>query len=144
MKSKIFAFRFSSKSFSSYVSSFFSFHSAFILLVCYLQGTTIITSLTSMLHDDREFPSPEKFDPGHFLDESGNFKKSDYFVPFSVGKRMCAGEGLARMELFLFFTTILQNFKLKPVVDVKDIDTTPIASGFGHVPPLYQLCFIPV
>ncbi|XP_076419136.1 cytochrome P450 2C11 [Peromyscus maniculatus bairdii] len=108
------------------------------------KGTTIITSLTSMLHDDKEFPNAEKFDPGHFLDESGNFKKSDYFVPFSTGKRMCAGEGLARMELFLFFTTILQNFSLKPLVDVKDIDTTPVTSGFGHVPPLYQARFIPV
>ncbi|KAL2769539.1 cytochrome P450 2C18 isoform 1 precursor, partial [Daubentonia madagascariensis] len=108
------------------------------------KGTTIITSLTSALHDNKEFPNPKMFDPGHFLDESGNFKKSDYFMPFSAGKRACVGEGLARMELFLFLTTILQNFTLKSLADPKDIDITPVASGFAHVPPSYQLCFIPV
>nr|XP_045010715.1 cytochrome P450 2C18 isoform X2 [Jaculus jaculus] len=108
------------------------------------KGTTVVTSLSSVLHNDKEFPNPEEFDPGHFLDKSGNFKKSDYFLPFSAGKRMCAGEGLARVELFLFLTTILQNFSLKPVIGTENIDITPIFNGFGHVPPLYQVRFIPV
>uniref|UniRef100_A0A8D2I8L3 unspecific monooxygenase n=1 Tax=Urocitellus parryii TaxID=9999 RepID=A0A8D2I8L3_UROPR len=108
------------------------------------KGTTIITSLISVLHDNREFPNPEMFDPGHFLDKSGKFKKSDHFMPFSAGKRMCVGEGLARMELILFLTTILQNFHLRSVVDPKDLDTIPVVSGFASVPPTYLLCFIPV
>ncbi|XP_008829235.1 cytochrome P450 2C29-like isoform X1 [Nannospalax galili] len=108
------------------------------------KGTTVLTSLSSVLTDNKEFSDPEKFDPAHFLDEKGNFKKSGYFMPFSAGKRMCAGEGLARMELFLFLTTILQNFKLKPLVHLKDIDITPVTSGLASLPPTYQLCFIPV
>ncbi|XP_021008125.1 cytochrome P450 2C37 isoform X2 [Mus caroli] len=107
------------------------------------KGTTVITSLSSVLHDSKEFPNPEKFDPGHFLDGNGKFKKSDYFMPFSTGKRICAGEGLARMELFLFLTSILQNFNLKPLVHPKDIDVTPMLIGLTSVPPAFQLCFIP-
>nr|XP_045217159.1 cytochrome P450 2C9 [Macaca fascicularis] len=107
------------------------------------KGTTILISLTSVLHDNKEFPNPEMFDPRHFLDEGGNFKKSNYFMPFSAGKRICVGEALARMELFLFLTSVLQNFNLKSLVDPKDLDTTPVVNGFASVPPFYQLCFIP-
>ncbi|XP_036048039.1 cytochrome P450 2C29-like isoform X2 [Onychomys torridus] len=107
------------------------------------KGTTIVTSLSSVLHDSKEFPNPEMFDPGHFLDGNGNFKKSDYFMPFSTGKRSCAGEGLARMQLFLFLTTILQNFQLKSLVHPKDINMTPVVNGFASVPLPFQLCFIP-
>uniref|UniRef100_A0A8C6GAF4 unspecific monooxygenase n=1 Tax=Mus spicilegus TaxID=10103 RepID=A0A8C6GAF4_MUSSI len=107
------------------------------------KGTNVITSLSSVLHDSKEFPNPEKFDPGHFLDKNGKFKKSDYFMPFSTGKRICAGEGLARMELFLFLTSILQNFNLKPLVHPKDIDVTPMLIGLASVPPAFQLCFVP-
>ncbi|KAH0620191.1 hypothetical protein JD844_020197 [Phrynosoma platyrhinos] len=59
------------------------------------------------------------------------------------GKRICAGEGLARMELFLFLTSILQNFKLKPLMDPKEIDITPRLSSMTNVPVFYRVCVIP-
>nr|XP_034352078.1 cytochrome P450 2C12, female-specific-like isoform X2 [Arvicanthis niloticus] len=107
------------------------------------KGTRVIASLSSVLHDSKEFPNPEMFDPGHFLDGNGNFKKSDYFMPFSTGKRMCVGESLARMELFLFLTTILQNFNLKFLDDPKNIDIKP-GCGLSSMPSNFQMCFIPV
>ncbi|EDL94270.1 rCG57796, isoform CRA_b [Rattus norvegicus] len=107
------------------------------------KGTTVLPMLSSVMLDQKEFANPEKFDPGHFLDKNGCFKKTDYFVPFSLGKRACVGESLARMELFLFFTTLLQKFSLKTLVEPKDLDIKPITTGIINLPPPYKLCLVP-
>ena len=65
------------------------------------------------------------------------------YVSF-LGKRVCVGEGLARMELFLLLVSILQKFTLKPLVDPKNIDTAPLLKGVGSIPHFYEVCFIPV
>uniref|UniRef100_A0A287CXV6 Cytochrome P450 2G1 n=1 Tax=Ictidomys tridecemlineatus TaxID=43179 RepID=A0A287CXV6_ICTTR len=58
------------------------------------------------------------------------------------GKRICLGEALAHMELFLYLTSILQNFSLRSLVPVADIDITPKMSGSGNIPPTYKLCLV--
>ncbi|OCT66282.1 cytochrome P450 2C15 [Xenopus laevis] len=110
---------------------------------CIPKGTTVYPMLSSVLHDPKQFKYPDLFNPGHFIDENGKFCKNDGFMPFSSGKRICAGEGLARMELFLFISTILQKFTLRSPVDTEDLDLTPELSGFGNVPHPYKLCLIP-
>ncbi|XP_069063641.1 cytochrome P450 2A13-like isoform X2 [Pleurodeles waltl] len=107
------------------------------------KGTNVFSMLTTSLNDPKYFSDPKKFNPGHFLDENGSFKKVDAFMPFAFGKRSCPGEGLAQAELFLFFSNILKNFYLKSPIDLKDVDLTPIESGFENVPPTYKICFIP-
>ncbi|XP_077177807.1 vitamin D 25-hydroxylase isoform X3 [Paroedura picta] len=76
------------------------------------EGTTVITNLYSVHVDEKYWSNPEVFCPERFLDSSGQFVKREAFVPFSLGKRHCLGEQLARMEMFLFFTSLLQRFHL--------------------------------
>ncbi|XP_035293987.1 cytochrome P450 2B1-like isoform X1 [Cricetulus griseus] len=106
------------------------------------KDTEVYPILSSALHDPQYFEQPDTFNPDRFLDANGALKKNEAFMPFSIGKRICPGEGIARNELFLFFTTILQNFSLSSPVDPKDIDLSPKESGFGRVPPEYQICFL--
>ncbi|XP_040298666.1 cytochrome P450 2C5-like [Bufo bufo] len=107
------------------------------------KDTIIFPLLSSVLRDPKQFKYPHQFNPGHFLDDKGKFCRNDGFMPFSSGKRICLGEGLARMELFLYFTTILQNFSLWSPMSIEEIDLRPQMSGFGNVPRSYQLAFIP-
>ncbi|NWI17572.1 CP241 protein, partial [Crypturellus soui] len=102
------------------------------------KGTTIYPLLSSVLHDSKEFAKPEDTNTNPLC----NICPSIFVVSIS-GKRICPGEGLARMEIFLVIATILQSFTLKPVVDPKELSITPTLSGTGNVPPVYQLCAVP-
>uniref|UniRef100_A0A3B3WTX2 Uncharacterized protein n=1 Tax=Poecilia mexicana TaxID=48701 RepID=A0A3B3WTX2_9TELE len=107
------------------------------------EGTTVIPLLASVLYDESEWESPHTFNPSHFLDKEGRFIKRDAFLPFSAGRRVCLGEGLAKMSLFLFFTSLLQRFRFMPPPGVSeyDLDLTP-AVGFTISPSPHELCAI--
>ncbi|XP_053420621.1 cytochrome P450 2J2-like [Nycticebus coucang] len=74
------------------------------------KGTIILPNLASVLYDPECWETPRQFNPGHFLDKDGSFVVNEAFLPFSAGHRMCPGDQLARMELFLMFATLLRNF----------------------------------
>uniref|UniRef100_A0A1I7V2B6 DUF19 domain-containing protein n=1 Tax=Caenorhabditis tropicalis TaxID=1561998 RepID=A0A1I7V2B6_9PELO len=75
------------------------------------KGITVIHQISTVLSDPEIFPEPEKFTPERFIDEKGNLKKVEELVPFSIGKRICLGEGLARMELFLITANLFNRFE---------------------------------
>ncbi|NXG44563.1 CP2J2 protein, partial [Psilopogon haemacephalus] len=106
------------------------------------KNTIILANIDSVLSDPGKWETPDQFNPGHFLDKEGNFVKRDAFLAFSIGHRVCMGELLARMELFIVFSTLLQAFRFTLPEGVKEVDTK-LVFGSTMKPPPYQLCAIP-
>ncbi|XP_077148593.1 cytochrome P450 2G1-like [Ranitomeya variabilis] len=106
------------------------------------KGTTIYPLLCTVHRDPKHFSSPWEFNPNHFLDESGKFKKNNAFMPFSAGKRICPGENLIQIEFFIFLTTILQNFELTSPTKFTEIEVTKM-QGFLNAPIKFELSFVP-
>ncbi len=50
------------------------------------QGTNIVATLNSVLNDESVWETPHSFNPQHFLDKDGKFRKREAFLPFSTGK----------------------------------------------------------
>ncbi|KAK6183024.1 hypothetical protein SNE40_010578 [Patella caerulea] len=72
----------------------------------------VLANLYSCHFDEQIWDEPLVFKPERFLNDAGNPTKPPAFMPFSVGPRSCPGQTLAEMELFVFFTNILQKFSL--------------------------------
>ncbi|KAJ8312100.1 hypothetical protein KUTeg_009473 [Tegillarca granosa] len=84
------------------------------------KGTIIRGNIISSLFDSKYWDDPLKFLPERFIGTDGKITKKEGFIPFFTGPRMCPGEPLAKMELFLVFSNILQRFNLeKPHPDTQ-------------------------
>ena len=93
------------------------------------------------VHNDPDYwKEPDIFKPERFIDEKGNFVKSSHLVAFSVGPRHCLGEQLARMEVFLFLVSLVQNFEFLPDPDSGELPPLDCpVSGFIFTPSCYKI-----
>ncbi|XP_039196459.1 cytochrome P450 2J2-like isoform X2 [Crotalus tigris] len=104
--------------------------------------TIILPDLRSVLLDPEQWETPEEFNPNHFLDKDGKFMEREEFLPFGIGERICVGEQLARIEIFIFLTNLLRAFSFRLPEGVKELNEAPILNVTMHTHP-YKLCAIP-
>ncbi|CAH2300797.1 cytochrome P450 2U1 [Pelobates cultripes] len=74
------------------------------------KGAVVLANLWALHRDPKVWKNPNDFNPSRFLDENGQVLKQEEFIPFGIGRRVCMGEQLAKMELFLMFVNLLQMF----------------------------------
>lgn len=95
------------------------------------KGTTVLPQITSVLSSEKYFTDAETFNPDRYLDSTQNlpvFKKEvlEKLVPFSMGKRQCAGEPIGRAEVFIVTVSIAQHYRLLPAVSGSVPDLRPV------------------
>ncbi|KAK3765316.1 hypothetical protein RRG08_027322 [Elysia crispata] len=81
------------------------------------------------------------FRPERFLDVKGKFSQPGHFVPFGVGRRACPGESLAKMEIFLVVTSLIQRFDLQPAVPGQLPSLKPV-EGMLFSPEPFKIRFV--
>ncbi|KAJ7369555.1 hypothetical protein OS493_038135 [Desmophyllum pertusum] len=75
------------------------------------KGTIVFADTESIHLDPKCWENPTVFNPYRHIDEDGKLiTNQSNFYPFGAGRRFCAGEPLAKVELFLFLSWILHNF----------------------------------
>ncbi|EEC06335.1 cytochrome P450, putative [Ixodes scapularis] len=107
-------------------------------------GTVVMSNVWALHHDPDVWEHPMDFDPTRFLstDQTKLLPKPAALLPFSTGRRMCPGETLSMMELFIYLATLMQRFTVLP----KEGDTISmdIFDGFITLPlHTQEIRFVP-
>ena len=124
------------------------------------ENSTAFVNMYGVHRDAAIWPAPDRFDPvANFLssdkrndaeklelwEEPRQLTRTEYLIPFGIGKRECLGESLVRQELFIFFVRLLHKFTIvAPNGDAAQLppDYTAENSPVFRMPPFYKLQFI--
>ncbi len=84
-------------------------------------GTKLLANLYGIHHDPRFWESPHEFIPERFLPQPdgspADALTGGNFIPFGLGHRRCTGEHLGEMEIWLYVTRLMQNFRFERTSD---------------------------
>ncbi|XP_055863880.1 cytochrome P450 2U1-like [Biomphalaria glabrata] len=102
------------------------------------KGTLVMPNIDAVHGSKEIWGDPDNFRPQRFLDEQKRIIKREEFIPFFIGRRICLGESLATMELFLFLSTLIQKFEFLPASSDK---VPPLSDTWGLVcaPEPYEI-----
>lgn len=103
------------------------------------KNSMIIPLLWATHMNPNLWPNPEEFNPYRFLTSEGKYFCPKHFIPFQTGKRMCPGEEMAKMLLFLFVGLTLINFEISIPIN-EDINMNG-ECGITLTPPPHKLTF---
>ncbi|XP_076449011.1 steroid 17-alpha-hydroxylase/17,20 lyase-like [Babylonia areolata] len=113
-------------------------------------NTTVYINLWSLHHDKTEWTDPWRFDPSRFLDDGDQLVTPSHenrrkLLPFGAGRRVCLGEVLAKNRLFLFVTSLVQqfHFEAEDGDSLPDVDPRTYEMGLVVHPKPFRVRAVP-
>ena len=97
-----------------------------------------IVNLHSVHMEKSFWKDPEVFRPSRFLDSNDQIDKeiSKHLIPFGLGRRSCTGEHLAKNNIFLLFSNLMQRCQFSSAD--KHLDTEPLP-GLQYAPKPFRV-----
>ncbi|CAN5640568.1 lanosterol 14-alpha demethylase [soil metagenome] len=87
-------------------------------------GTMVAASPKVSNRIPEDFPDPEAFDPGRYLDgRQADLQNRWTWIPFGAGKHRCVGNAFAMMQMKAIFSVILRDYTFEmtqPSEDYRD------------------------
>lgn len=84
-------------------------------------GTMVAASPKVSNRIAEDFPDPERFDPGRYLDPRQEDLVNRWtWIPFGAGKHRCVGSAFAMMQLKAIFSVILRDYEFEMVQPSED------------------------
>ena len=79
-------------------------------------GTMVAASPKVSNRIPEDFPDPDRFDPGRYLDPRQEDLVNRWtWIPFGAGKHRCVGSAFAMMQLKAIFSVLLRDYELEMV-----------------------------
>lgn len=79
-------------------------------------GTIVAASPRVSNRLPEDFPDPERFDPGRYIDPRQEDLQNRWtWIPFGAGRHRCVGNAFAMMQMKAIFSVILRDFEFEMV-----------------------------
>jgi sterol 14-demethylase len=79
-------------------------------------GTVVAASPRVSNRIAEDFPNPESFDPGRYIDPRQEDLQNRWtWIPFGAGKHRCVGNAFAMMQMKAIFSVILRDYEFEMV-----------------------------
>ena len=104
------------------------------------KNAVVVPNLESVHLDPNCWANPIDFNPYRHIAKDGKLiTNQGYLFPFGAGRRVCAGEALAKVELFLFLSWMLQTFTFVAEEDGCLPNLESVFNGFIKSPSAYKI-----